>query len=56
MQHNFTKIPSFKILASLLLISTMLFFSGCFVFKKKCDCPSFGKMKEMPAKPVPVSG
>ncbi len=33
---------SLKIIAVLLLTSLL---SGCFVFKKKCDCPSFGKAR-----------
>lgn len=33
---------AFKIIAVLLLTSAL---SGCFVFKKKCDCPSFGKSR-----------
>jgi len=33
---------SLKIIAVLVLTSLL---SGCFVFKKKCDCPSFGKSR-----------
>jgi len=30
--------------AHLLLVAvTALLLQGCFLFKKKCDCPSFGK-------------
>jgi hypothetical protein len=39
-----------KRVCSILLLTAMpLLFSGCGLFKKKCDCPGFGQKSQLPA-------
>ncbi len=39
---------AFVALAGMLLITM----SSCFIFKKKCDCPKFGKVKNAHTTPT----
>lgn len=42
-------VKSNRILFFVMLCAIAFSTSGCFIFKKKCDCPSFGKRTEKSA-------
>jgi hypothetical protein len=51
---NQDKQPAFRqkhFLFPVLILCVSLFLSGCFIFKKKCDCPPVGQYGQ-PAAPL----
>src|SRR6185436_10683543 len=39
---------------SLFTVYSLLFLSGCFIFKKKCDCPKYSESKGIEHRPLPM--